>query len=106
MPRCRAPCRRCSHRPVRRPARAPEATLSLRTVRRRRRRRIHFDLISAGAREVTVDRTELENLCRAIAEGPAVLFLGQTTLQEYAGEDLFLSTCTARFNIEGTPTLE
>lgn len=52
-----------------------------------------------------MDRHELEELFRSLSDGPAILFLGQATLREYAGEDLFLATCNTRFNLENGASL-
>lgn len=52
-----------------------------------------------------MESSELKDLCQAIVEGPAVLFLGQSILQEYAGKDLFLSTSATRFGLGGEPNL-
>jgi hypothetical protein len=51
-----------------------------------------------------VELSKLNQLCSAISEGPAILFLGQEVLHTYAGEDLFLSTCAARFGLPGVGT--
>lgn len=47
-----------------------------------------------------------EKLFAEMSEGPAVLLMGQDLLRQYGGEDYFLTTCRARFDLESADSYD
>ena len=47
-----------------------------------------------------MSQTDYSELFAEMSSGPAVLLMGQDVLRQYAGEDLFLSTCQKRFDLD------
>lgn len=47
-----------------------------------------------------------DQLFAELFKGPAVLLLGQDILRQYAGEDYFLTTCQARFDLESADSYD